>query len=660
MLKSTALTLSAAAVFAATTSARAETVSADRDTYVRANNDGPYGTEKEILVSANKENKKVRKGLVAFRGPVNTSIVDAKLELTVAQINSNANFLIYGVRDSWAALMDGTSCPAENFDENIKYNNSSLSFLDGSDGGVVAGSPCVFGGKPLGTLAVPKSKLNSSVTFTSSALVNFLQENANTPVAFLIVRAVSDKGDDTVGFASHRHTSLPAPRLSWTTTNGIEMVDASGATPRGSNAVDYRGTLRIPLAGGKAITVPAADVRMNFNAAGDLISIDGTVGFPTLPDQGLMSALGGGDTTGTSLQIGYGLPISFNGTAELPLRPLVKHFYFRQLSGASVSFGPVSASSPDAGETVIAVDPLAPALFFHSDQMGGSVVLDSARMGVSGAKTIAFDPSVTRGVESYMTPFDGNLYLGGSGAIPTSIPTLFVTVDGDLTIDAKPEVFPTGDWAKTIGGNADIGLEVSIGVFALSLPVSQSSLLYRTQGEGGSPSFAFSGNAYDPGFSGLPFQMADRVKVAGYFTDHNAGRSSFVQLDGRMDLGNVFKKHQIEGTLLLDSTGGSFSGDAKFGGQKMSVSGAVTNVYVKLTGSMSNSFNFDIGKIKTKVFATFDTRSSGAVGLSASAQFCVDGAGCSGAGIDDLSIKSDGSVRICVKVAGIGTSCQTL
>lgn len=669
MLKSTVLSLGVAAVLVAAGTARADTVSANRDTYVRANNKGPYGTEAHISVTANKADSEVRKGLIGFsmaKGSVN-SAVDAKLDLTVSEWDgkdASATFLVYGLRDVWAALGDAAFCFAENnFTENYKYNHEYLSFLDGSDGGVVANTPCVFDRRPLGTLTVTKDKLGKTVSFSNHALLRFLQEDANGIVSFLLVRSATDKGGSRVGFASREHGSLPAPRLTWTKSRGIELADMSGATvTNGGKTVAYRGELRIPVASGATVTVPGADVSMTFDAAGDLLTLSGTVGFPTLPDQGLLSRLGSGESTGPSLQIGYDYAAAFNGTAQLPLSPTTKYFYFRERSGASVTFGPISASSPDAGETLIALDTLAPALLFHSDQLGGSVVLDSVRLGVSGRNTIPFSPSVTRWVESYMTSFDGDLYIGGSGSIPTSIPGLFVTVDGALTADTNVAAFPTGNWARTIGGNVDTGIEASVGVFAVSFPVGQASLLYRAQGEGGWPSFAFSGEAWLPKFPGMPFRMEGKAKAAGYITGHDSGRASFIRVEGKFRPGTGFVKHDLEGTLVLGGTQGSFSGKATFGGKKMSVSGDVTASHVKLTGSMSDSFNFQAGKIKVAISATFDTRGSGEVSVGASAKYCDStfGAGCVGASVDEVTVQSNGSVRVCVKIKDVGRTCQTL
>lgn len=661
-MKPSLIILTTAVALAASSSVRAETTTAFRDTYVRADNSGPNGTNAHVYVSAGKNNPNVRKGLFAFQGPTSGIIKDAQLQFTVSDWegkSTSASFLIYGLRDSVAALAGGGNCQGEHFAENIKNNASELSFLDTSDAGVKNNSSCIFEGKALGTLTVPKSKLNASVSFSNGALARFVQANATTTVSFLVVRAAADKSDGAVGFAAREHSSLSTARLTWTKMNEIDVLDGAGVRETGNNTIEYTGALRIPLSGGGAVVVPGAEVEMVFEPSGELRSILGTVGFPELPGMGLMGALGGADTTGMSMQIAYGQPSAFDFSEELPLNQ-TKYFFFRQTSGASVSFGALSASSPNAGETLIALDPVAPTVYFHTDELGGSVIFDSVSIGVSGAHALAYSPTVTKGVENYITPFDGNLYLGASGGIPMAIPLLVVTVDGELVADAKVEAFPNGHWAKTIGGNADIGVEAGIGVFALSLPVGQASLMYNANGEGGTPSFAFAGRAHTPNFPNMPFQMRGQADVAGYITSNNAGKNSFVQFTGEVKLGNMFANHTMEGTTLLSGTGGSFTGKAKFGGQKMVVSGTVTDKYARFSGKMENNLNFGAGKIKTTVKAAFDTRGNGSVELSASARACGYGIGCSGTKVESLHLEPNGAVRICVKVPALGKKCQTL
>lgn len=127
------------------------------------------------------------------------------------------------------------------------------------------------------------------------------------------------------------------------------------ATQVGPNTWHYVGTLHIPVALG-VVDVPGASVDMTFNAQGILQTISGTVGFPTLPGLEMFHSLGAMSSTGPSLQIGYDYPAAFD-TLALPLDASQRYFYFREQSGASVSWGPLTVQAPNTGATMFALEP---------------------------------------------------------------------------------------------------------------------------------------------------------------------------------------------------------------------------------------------------------------------------------------------------------------
>lgn len=229
----------------------------------------------------------------------------------------------------------------------------------------------------------------------------------------------------------------------------------ASATQVGPNTWHYLGTLHIPIAFGM-VDVPGASVDMTFNAQGILQTISGTVGFPTLPGLGMFRSLGAMSSTGPSLQIGYDYPAAFD-TLALPLDASQRYFYFMEQSGASVSWGPLTAQAPSTGATLFALEPFAPTVFFYTDQLLPQSPIQSVSVGVSGANAIPWTPEHTWAVEGRM-PMNllGNLYLGGSIAIPTEIPELSVDVTGDLALGVKEPSFASNapDWLQGSGSMA--------------------------------------------------------------------------------------------------------------------------------------------------------------------------------------------------------------
>lgn len=629
---------------------------ADRDTYVKENNKGPYGSEHLISVSKHKKDEEVRVGLVSFSGMPPSSPIDANLTLHVARFDGTAaaTVHVYGIRD---ASRTGNAACGEDFAEGaLKY--AHLASLDHTESKVAAGSGCIFGGAPLGDLRISRSQLGQTVTFTSPALVSFLQENQTSRVTFLLVRANADKGAGEIGFVAREHMSGLRARLSWTDGSDVGFPDwGVDSTREEDGVVSYVGAIDFPLGGGQTLRLPAADVQMTFTERGTLETIDGTVGYPELPVGGLFDALGALEGTGPGLQIGYGYPEQFNAGAQLPLNPDTRYLYLREVTGASLSWGPLTAEAPGTGETLIVFDLAAPSALFYTSRLPEPVPLTSVQLGVSMRDTIPFRPLTNQGVEGHLTTFDGNLHLGASGEIPTRIPNVVLAVSGDMTAAADPARFPRASWMKHLGGNGEVALAASVGIFSVEIPISESSFRYSSDGEGGRPSLAYASNAALPDLGRLPLALVGKSRVWAYLSDVDNGMRSFVGVKGRVKFGTKWAKHAIDATVVVGPTEALIVGTVTFGGMKMNVRGSANQSHAAFSGSMTSSFGAQGGRVKLKFKAGFDTRKD-PIDLSATARFCIAGS-CSKVGVKQLEIKSDGHIRVCVDV-GVANVCETI
>jgi hypothetical protein len=446
----------------------------------------------------------------------------------------------------------------------------------------------------------------------------------------------------------------------------------ASATQVGPNTWHYIGTLHIPVMMGM-VDVPGANVDMTFNAQGVLQTISGTVGFPTLPPIGNMRYLGAMSSTGPSLQIGYDYPAAFN-TLDLPLNSAVRYFYFKQQSGASVTWGPLTVEAPGTGATMFALEPFAPTVFFYTDQLLPQSPIQSVSVGVSGTNAIPFTPEYTWGVEGQMPRnLLGNLYLGGSVNIPTEIPEVDVNVAGDMTLGTREASFATNapDWLQFLGINGDVSLQAGLGPVSLDFFLGGATLLYQ---RGTAPSVAFSGTVDPDQLLGMPFGPKYSMQAAGFLSKNLA--ASHLDLQGEMVFPSAlasqksFLKQTVNAAVHVDSSGVTIDGTAKFIGTTVNVSGGVyaangnrNNTYAVFDGSISHSFNAYIGKIKATITASFDTRHSD-VDVSAKLQFCVKNIitghwACDSIG-GSASVNGNGNIRVCANVPGFGQACDTL
>ncbi|HLT30590.1 MAG TPA: hypothetical protein VK013_11135, partial [Myxococcaceae bacterium] len=585
-------------------------LSADRDTYVKENNKGPYGSEPLVTVSKGKNAKNTRKGLISFWGLNRGAPIDASLALTVERVESSGTQTVhvYGVRDAWATLSDGVGECQEDFSESA-LKHGHVPFLDTSADGVNEASGCLFRGRPLGTLKLTRAHVGQTVRLESPALVAFLQENVTERVTFLLVRDAGDKANGEVAFASREHPSLPRASLSWTDASDFGFPDwSTGAqVTNGGRTVHYQGTIEVPLGDGGTLRLPAASVTMGFTSSGNLETLSGTVGYPELPEEGIFGALGAFEGSGPALQVGFDYPMVFNQGAELPLNPFTRYLYVRTMTGATLSWGVISAESPGAGETLLVFDPAAPATYLYTSHLPGGVPLDSVQLGVSNRHTIPFVPLVTRGVEGELKGFNGNLHLGASGEIPTKIPGVGFAVEGEMTAKAVPEAFPAVDWVEELGGNAEAGLSATVGVFNVTVPFAEASYRYRAQGRGGLPSLAYSTDAAVPHLPDLPFQIDGKAKVWSYLAAADAGQHSFVGIKGRVKFGTRWVSQKFDMTVDIGPQQAALDGTVSFGGFKVNVSGSASQSRVRLAGSASTNWGVEGYKVKLELKVGFDS-----------------------------------------------------
>jgi len=629
----------------------AETYTAVADTYVMGNNSGGHGSEGGIVVTNYDSASYDRKGMIRFSVPAG-SFADAGVSLDLASYYVNgtghdtATFYLYG-------LKDGTTGCQESFSEaTLVYNNTP--FLDDSPDGVINSSSCLHSPAALAQITVSSADVGKTVTFHSPELARFLDANTNGNVTFALTTT-------TVGpymaFASRENTAHHPPTLSVTRADAM-VFDDGGPVSEGGGVYSYVGKLHLPIAGGKLVALPEADVEMTYDANGRLATLSGTVGYPQLPGEGLWGNLGNIQGAAPHLQIGYDYGSAFDDYG-LPLDQSAKYFYLVASTETSLSWGPMSMSAPGAASLLLAIDPATPAFFTHMDEDGTFLpIAASIDFGFSDGQNIPFKPSTTWGVTSQMTSFGGDVYLGGSIAPPLEVENVDLTLSGDVTVAVNRDNFSVNDpgkWIQNLGANAGVSVGVSVGAFSFDWDVANASVLY----DRATPSFAFSA-AIDPStdaLHGLPFvPKGTNAKMAGYVS--NSVSQSFVDFEGEFKFGPSFAKQKIEGHAHVGGSGGSFDGTAKFASTTVTIAGAVYASYATFSGSIDHTWDIGIGHLKTTITTSFDSRNA-EVDLSATAKGCIDG-NCDSVGIHELSVDSNGHIRICVDVPGSGTKCDTL
>lgn len=651
-------------------SAGAHTITARDDTYVRHDNDGPFGSDTQLILKNRGDNDTTRKALLRFAmGWTSYSPMEASLSLDVSTFSggTSATFNVFGI----STPLFASDCDI-GFDEStVRYRD--LPYLDDSSDGVKNGSACIYGGQPLGTFVIHESDVGHTVTFSSAALRAYLRDNSPFfgTAAFLITR-VETSGDLSTAFASKENPTLQGPRLSWTDPDDLAFEGVNQPSVDTTTPQRFTGNLKLPLPGGQYVTLPGADVTLTYSGR-KLQTISGRVGMPELPATGIFQQI---SLSGPELVIGYDYPSAFNGELGLPLDSGTKYFYLAEEGGANIGVGDfLTLSTPSNGQSMIVFDPATATFFGYSSQIPfGELPIEDVSLGFSGGDNIPFIPWDDDGVATQMAQFkSGNFYLGGTlgfdldkyNAGPVSFGA---EVAGDMTVKADPTGFASKkqDWLRDLGVNGAVSVNANIGSFtSLSLDIGQGTLLFQRYAGGRTqPSFTFAGGAHSPGHIGnLPFGFKGDVHTDGSIDLNDNGAASFVELSGDLDFGGKFAEQSISGKVRLGTSSASIQGKADFAGFKISVDGTVTPTRTSFSGAQDVSYSFSDGlnkySVKARIKASFDTQdTSGKVDLSADAKACIDG-DCFGVGISELQVKSDGHIKLCVKVAG-ENACETL
>lgn len=635
------------------------------DTYVKRSNKGPYGSEPLLAVKNVGDNKNTRKSFIRFEGVDAPDAFEVSLSLTLAQLSntSAATLRLWGINDS-------DTC-GEAFDEaTLQYKSSGLTYWNDGDEGIKSGSACIFGNAPLMSFSVTTSDVGRTLSLTSAALQRFVRANKNGRVTFIITKH-GNGGDAFIGFASKEHPSLAAPALAWTSSAEPDLSGAEQISTNSDGSTHFRGVLKVPLSGGRYLELPGASVDMTFTESGRLQTIQGTVGFPELAvSGGLLGTLPLAPTVaGPALQIGYAYGRDL-GFTDLPVEDDTPYYYFATQSGVGMTLGPVEIASDSFGSSQFILNPMSPTLLFYSSQLPGlPPAVGALGIGVSGSNGIPWTAQRTTGVEAQMVDFGGDLYVYGelSLPIPARGPVDFeATASGAITADVNDNLFtssaaasdPTG-WIEQVGANANLDVTASLGAASITQNVAGSSLLYRRHGAHGLPSLTYVGEVNPGGLNipAFPVSFTAKTAVSAYL-DTGAVEASFVEMSGDVKVGSGFGNVGLDGKVRVSSTGLWYTGKAKFGGFNVGVSGAITQSGARLTGSASDTVNFEVGKVKLKIEATLDT-ADGYARIKPSGKLCVGGSygipeSCSGVSVSG-TVKSSGHIEVCVS-----GECKTL
>lgn len=231
-----------------------ETLGAAADTYARYADLTAHGGEAEILVKNNGgTHANTRKGVIRFEMTPGTKVEKATVRLDVAMYSQNVgtvpeslNFLVFGIRDGAAA---------EHFDEAMANEATFSDEMDSSLDGVLNAAV-----DALGQFTVKRNDVGTTVSFTSSALVDFINADTNGDISLLLIR-VQYTPYLNFSFAAKEHATLEGPRLSLSHT----LDEVAAPTTRfvyedvdGDGAEDLLLVIEMPGGDGFVVTDPFA------------------------------------------------------------------------------------------------------------------------------------------------------------------------------------------------------------------------------------------------------------------------------------------------------------------------------------------------------------------------------------------------------------------
>lgn len=218
----------------------AQSVEAVADTYVKLGGtsaDTIYGTNTTIetandggtfgLPKTDDRYSLIRFDLTAFTTPFTAGSVSLNLEKTAGPA---ADFVVFGIADLGAD---------EFFDETTYTFNTSAYAITTNGGAVTEGGLNKANLLELGTFS--STLTSESISFSSTALVDFLNDDTNNMAAFIIYQSTQNK--TTRSFASREHATLDGPMLvaipepsTFALLGGLGALFAAATRRRGRSA----------------------------------------------------------------------------------------------------------------------------------------------------------------------------------------------------------------------------------------------------------------------------------------------------------------------------------------------------------------------------------------------------------------------------------------
>jgi len=287
---------------------------------------------------------------------------------------------------------------------------------------------------------------------------------------------------------------------------------------------------------------------------------------------------------------------------DLPLNPDVPYLYYTDTRGFFANFGGINANVKESFGYSVVVDP---ADSFYLAAKGVPVIGDVA-FGVSRDGLIPFAPNAIPTAFTGEEMF-GNVYIKAGLDISAIAPQVPVNIDGDIVIDLDandddkflgglktnisnmlesgftPEAM--GSTAARVLGDINIGVNGRVnvgwerGIFELSVPVGEGSLIYSAAKQG---SFA-RGRSVNP-FDGTPLEIFKPRRSIDI--DAAIYRSGTFRLaaNGSYNPG----LYTMNGSLVVDNNGARASGTMRALGTNARVYGTVQgDGRFSLTGNAS-------------------------------------------------------------------------
>ena len=479
----------------------------------------------------------------------------------------------------------------------------------------------------------------------------------------------------------------------------VEYIQTTVTPPDFSTGSD----LVIPSANGGSFTLPNADLTYTVSPWGTLDTLSGTADFPLVPmDANALSIFGDVDAgAGARVTVIYDRGDEIQGEASFPLNPSEKYFFLEYAQGADVEWNGISAEAPNSGSFEMAIDHASPALFMYSDLPLFGDLLNSAGFGVSGRNNIPFIPTMTDVPTRDEPEFNGAVYLQADFPIPlASLPEVFsLSMDADTVIDVnlarlgQTTGLPT-EAIDRIGANGTLNASFDIGpVHFADAELGNATLVFNNENQS-DPWLAFSGEFAPYDKVNLPFGLKlpnsgnNKISLKAYLdATPDDGHPSYVRIDADIssfaDLPGV-SDVTLKGHFQAGETGLDFAGKANFAGRKITVSGTADDSGVDFTGEYEEGFS---GKESIRVCVPYVGCSSiGArweieytitldlslgnqteVGLGVSAKACGGISGSKAINMGDcananasVEVLSNGHLKVCGRVPGVGTKCATL